>query len=103
MKDLLFVLDVSLTFLLFKTPSVLLRILIPKSLIMGQINSFTQPCLTLCNPIDCSTADLPVHHQLPEFTQIHAYRVDDAIQPPYPLLSPYTPTFNLSQYQVFFK
>ena len=31
---------------------------------MGQISSFAQPCLTLCNPIDCSTADLPVHHQL---------------------------------------
>ena len=41
-----------------------------------------QPCLTLCNPMDCSTPGLPVHHQLPEFTQTHVHWVSDAIQPP---------------------
>ena len=42
---------------------------------------------------------LPVHHQLPEFTQTHVHRVSDAIQPSHPLSSPSSPTFNLSQHQ----
>ena len=50
--------------------------------------SLTQSCLTLCSPMDCSTPGLPVHHQLPEFTQTHVHRVSDAIQPSHPLLSP---------------
>ena len=45
--------------------------------------------------MNCSTPGLPVHHQLPEFTQTHVYQVDDAIQPSHPLLSPSPPTFNL--------
>ena len=57
----------------------------------------------LCDPMDCSTPGLPVHHQLPEFTQTHVHRVDDAIQPPHPLLSPFPPTFNLSQHQGLFQ
>ena len=61
-----------------------------------QFSSVTQSCLTLCNPMNCSTPGLPVHHQLPEFTQTHVHLVDDAIQPSYPLLSPFPPTFNLS-------
>ena len=52
--------------------------------------------------MDCSTPGLPVHHQLPEFTQTHVHRVGDAIQPTHPLSSP-SPTFNLSQHQGFFK
>ena len=58
-------------------------------------------CLTLCDPMNCSTPGLPVHHQLPEFTQIHVHRVSDAIQPSHPLSSPSPPAFNLSQHQVF--
>ena len=50
-----------------------------------------------------STPGLPVHHQLPEFTQTHIHRVSDAIQPSHPLLSPSPPTFNLSQHQGLFK
>ena len=50
--------------------------------------------------MDCSTPGLPVHHQLPEFTQTHVHRVGDAIQPSYPLSSP-SPAFNLSQHSVF--
>ena len=46
-----------------------------------------------------STPDLPVHHQLPEFTQTHVHRVSDAIQPSHPLLSPSPPCHNLSQHQ----
>ena len=63
-----------------------------------QFNSVTQSCLTLCDPMDCSTPGLPVHHQLPEFTQTHVHWVGDAIQPSHPLSSPSTSTFNLSQH-----
>ena len=68
-----------------------------------QFSSVTQSCLTLCDPMDCSTPGLPVHHQLPEFTQTHVYRVSDAIQPSHPLLFSFPPTFNLSQHQGFFR
>ena len=51
--------------------------------------------------MDCCTPGLPVHHQLPEFTQIHVHWVSDAIQLSHPLSSPSPPTFNLSQHQVF--
>ena len=49
-------------------------------------SSVTQSCLTLCEPMDCSTLGLPVHHQLPEFTQTHVHWVGDAIQPSHPLV-----------------
>ena len=49
-----------------------------------QFSSVAQLCLTLCNPVNCSTPGLPVHHQLPEFTQTHVHRVSDAIQPSHP-------------------
>ena len=68
-----------------------------------QFSSVTQLCPTLCDPMDCSTLGFPVHHQLPEFTQIHVHRVDDAIQPSDPLSSPSPPTFNPSQHQGLFK
>ena len=64
-------------------------------------SSATQSCPTLCDPRDCSTPGLPVHHQLPEFTQTRVHRVHDAIQPSHPLSSPSPPAFNLSQYLVF--
>ena len=60
-----------------------------------------QSCLTLCDPMDCSMPGLPVHHQLPEFTQTHAHWVSDAIQPSHPLSSPSPPAFNLSQQGLF--
>ena len=46
-----------------------------------QFSSVAQSCLTLCNPTNRSTPGLPVHHQLPEFTQTHVHWVGDAIQP----------------------
>ena len=55
-----------------------------------------QSCLTLCDPMACSTC-LPVHHQLPEFTQTHVQWVGDAIQPCHPLSSPSPPAPNPSQ------
>ena len=56
-------------------------------------SSVAQSCPTLCDPMNCSTPGLPVYHQLPEFTQIHIHRVDDAIQPSYLLssCSPHAP------------
>ena len=71
----------------------------PKSTKSIPFISITQPCLTLCNPMDCSTPGLPVHHQLLELTQTHVHRVSDAIPPSHPLLSPSLPVFNLSQHQ----
>ena len=68
-----------------------------------QFSSVTQSCLTLCNPMNCSTPGLPVHHQLLELTQIHVYPVSDAIQPSHPLSSPSPPTLNFSQSQGLFK
>ena len=47
-----------------------------------QFSSVAQSCLTLCDPMDCSTPGLPVHHQLLELPQTHAHWVSDAIQPP---------------------
>ena len=46
-----------------------------------QFSSVAQSCLTLCDPMNCTTPGLPVHHQLPGFTQTHVHRVSDAIQP----------------------
>ena len=66
-----------------------------------QFSSVAQSCLTLCDPMDCSMAEFPVHHQLLELTQIHVHWVGDAMQPSHPLLSP-SPVFNLSQHQGLF-
>ena len=62
-------------------------------------SSVAQSCLTLWDPMDCSTPGLPVHDQLPEFTQIHVHWVSDDIQPSHPLPSPSPPAFNLSPHQ----
>jgi len=59
-----------------------------------QFCSVAQSCPTLCDPMNHSTPGLPVHHQLPEFTQTQVHRVGDAIQPSHPLLSPSPPAPN---------
>ena len=68
-----------------------------------QFSSVTQSCPTLCNPMDCSTPGLPVHHQHPKFTQTHVHWASDAIQPSHPLSSLSPPTFNLSHHQRLFQ
>ena len=68
-----------------------------------QFSSVAQLCLTPCNPMNPSTAGLPVHHQLLEFTQTHVHRVSDAIQPSHPLSSPSPPAPNPSQHQGLFQ
>ena len=65
--------------------------------------SVAQSCLTLCNPMDCSTPGFLVVYHLPEFVQIYAHWVSDAIQPSYPLSSPSPPSFNLSRHQGLFQ
>ena len=68
-----------------------------------QFSSVAQLCPTLCSPMNHSTPGLPVHHQLPEFTQTHVHRVGDAIQPSHPLSSPSPPAHNPSQHQGLFQ
>ena len=68
-----------------------------------QFSSVAQSCPTLCDPMNCSTPGLPVHHQLPEFTQTHIHRVSDVIQPSHPGSSPSPPALNPSQHQSLFQ
>ena len=70
---------------------------------INQFNSVSQSCPTLCDPMNNSTPGLPVHHQLPEFTQTHVHWVSDAIQLSHPLSSPSPPALNLSQHHGLFK
>ena len=69
----------------------------------SQFSSVAQSWLTLCNPMDCSTPSLPVHHQLLKLTQTYVHWVLDAIQPSHHLLSPSPPALNLSQHQSLFQ
>ena len=75
----------------------------PIALQSVQFSWVAQSFPTLCDPMDCSTPGLPVHHQFPEFTQTHVHWVDDAIQPSHPLSSPSPPAPNPSQNQGLFQ
>ena len=68
-----------------------------------QLSSVAQSCPTLCDPMNRRTTGLPVHHQLPEFTQTHVHWVGDATQPSHPLSSPSPPAHNSSQHQSLFQ
>ena len=68
-----------------------------------QFSSVAQSCPTFCDPMDCRMAGLPIHRQLPEFTQTHVHWVGAAIQPSHLLSSPSPPAFNLSQHQDLFQ
>ena len=81
----------------------ILKEISPEYSLEVQFSSVVQLCPTLCDPMDRSMPGLPVHHQLPEFTQTHVHWVGDAIQPSHPLSSPSPPAFNLSQHQGLFK
>ena len=78
------------------------KLIIKPQKIHAQFSSVAQSCLTLCDPMNRSTPGLPVHHQLPEFTQTHVHRVGGAIQPSHPLSSP-PPAANPSQHQSLFQ
>ena len=70
---------------------------------LDQIRSVAQSCWTLWDPMICITPGLPVHHQLPEFTQTNVHCVSDAIQPSHHLSSPFPPAPNPSQHQSLFQ
>ena len=72
-------------------------------MLSDQIRSVVQSCPTLWDPMNCSTPGLPVHHQLPEFTQTHVHRVSDAIQPSHPLSCPSPLAPYPSQHQTVFQ
>ena len=67
------------------------------------VNSVTQLCPTLYDPMDSSKLGLPVHHQQPELTQTHVHCVSDVVQSSHPLSSPSTLALNLSQHQGLFQ
>ena len=69
---------------------------------LSKESEVSQSCPTLCNPMNCSTAGLPVNHKIPEFTQTHVHWVGDAIQPSHPLFSPSPLALKLSQHQSVF-
>ena len=69
---------------------------------LAQFSSVSQLCPTLCDPMDCSMPDLPIHRQLTELAQTHIHRVGDAIRSSHPLSSPSLLAFNLSQHQELF-
>ena len=89
-----------LIFFFFTPFSSLKEMAYPQSV---QFSSVAQLCPTLFDPMNRSTSGLPVHHQLPKFTQTHVHRVSDAIQPSHPLLSPSPPAPNPSQHQSLFQ
>ena len=72
-------------------------------MISVQFSSVALSCPTLCDPMDCSMQDFPVHHQPPNLAQAPVHRVSDAIHPSRPLSSPSPPAFNLSQHQGLFR
>ena len=70
---------------------------------LSSVAQFSCSCPTLCNPMNCSMPGLPVHHQLPEFTQTLVHQLGNAIQPSHPLSSPSSPAPNPSQHQSLFQ
>ena len=90
--------------LLYYLSQISLRLPLIRTLVVTfQFSSVTQSCPILCDPVNHSMPGLPVHHQLPEFTQTHIHRVGGAIQPSHPLSSPSPPALNPSQHQGLFQ
>ena len=85
--------------LFFWAPKSLQMVTAAMKFSLVQFSSVAQSCPTLCDTMNHSTPGLPVHHQLPEFTQTHIHRVSDAIQPSHPRSSPSPPASNPSQHR----
>ena len=80
------------------------KVRIAKAMVFfSQFSSVAQLCPTFCNSMDCSTPGLPIHHQLPEFTQTQVHWVGDVIQPSHPRSSPSPPAPKPSQHQSLFQ
>ena len=95
-------------YLIFPLPGLLFQLSIIHDFLshfcfLPQFSSVSQSCPTLCNPIDCSTPGLPIHHELPELAQTHVHWVSDVIQPSHSLSPPSPPAFHLSQHQGLFQ
>ena len=88
-----------------KNKGVLREINLPSGITnISSVSQFSQLSrVQLCDSMNRSTPGLPVHHQLPEFTQTHVHRVSDAIQPSHPLSSPSPPAPDPSQHQGLFQ
>ena len=84
-------------------PELCPHISLPLLSFLSMISLVAQSCLTLCNPVNCSTPGFPVLHQLPELAQLHIHRVGDAIPPSHPLSSHSPFAFSLSQHQGLFQ
>ena len=94
---------INLSYLLTIYTELLLHVGTSKRNFSQSVSSVAQSCPMLCDPMNRSMSGLPVHHQLPEFTQTHVHWVGDAIQPSHPLSSPSPPALNFSQHQGLFK
>ena len=81
---------------------VIIAVINIKAQFFDKFSSVAQLCLTLCDPMNCSTPGFPVYHQLLELACTHVHWVSDAIQPSHPLSSS-SPAFNLSQHQGLFQ
>ena len=98
-----------LTISKFNSEGMITTLMFLESLFLGfsalsvQFSSVAQSCRTLCDLMNRSTPGLPVHHQLPEFTQTRVHPVSDAIQPSHPPSSPSPPAPNPSQHQSLFQ
>ena len=64
---------------------------------------FSRSLVSVCDPMDCSMPSFPVHHQLPELSQILVHGVGNVFQPSHPLSFPAPPAFNLSENQGHFQ
>ena len=86
-------------------PTIITTVLTTVTIVLCSVQfiSAAQSCPTLCDPMNRSMPGLPVHHQLPEFTQTHVHQVGDTIQPSHPLSSPSPPAPNPSQHQGLFQ
>ena len=101
--QLLYILDVTDVFFLHVSILAAIILYCGFHLHSFQFSSVAQSCLTLCDPMNCSTPGPSVHHQLQDFAQTHVHRVGDAIQPSHPLSSPSPPAPNPSQHQSLFQ
>ena len=93
----------NLTFPYFWFYQMLLKLYINHAFCVFSSVWFSRSVVSICDPRNRSTPGLPVHHQLPEFTQTHVHGVGDAIQPSHPLSSPSPPALNPSQHQSLFQ
>ena len=90
-------------YLYFSEFAIVIQVQFSSVQLLSHVPFFAQSCPILCDPMNRSTPGLPVHHQLPEFTQTHVHPVSDALQPSHPLSSPSPPAPTPAQHQSLFQ